>query len=238
MPYIDDDEIVRDGQSVKVPMTIMDARRSVSFDAAAHQPGYRTDTASYLEAYRRSCADVAPPSYRVSDAAVSDVRAARSAWIEDMTAAWKADARKKKPPDDDDDDDDDGDEPISKSSRSTDPRTVARDAYVKHLTDAWKRTPVRDAAQPDLSTPPDDLMRRHTSDPNDPAAAQARRDRVYANYRTSLSNAWRSGPGAAPAQTAIVGVGPKSMVEEPARGRTDPARAGEVEEVYEKTLGK
>ena len=222
MPYIDDDEIVRDGQSVKVPMTIMDSRRPVSFDAAAHQPGFRSDTASYLEAYRRSCADVALPSGRVSDA---DVRAARSAWIEDTTSAWKADARKKKPPDDDGDDDDDDDDNRG-SSLNRNKQSDSRDDYVKRLTDAW-RTPVRDAAQPDMGTRPED-----------PAAAQARRDRIYADYRTSLSNAWRSGPGAAPAQTAIVGVGPKSMVEEPARGRTDPARAGEVEEVYEKTLGK
>jgi hypothetical protein len=234
--YIDEDNIViPDGGRVKVPVLLMDSRLSVSFDAAAHQPGYRCDTASYLEAYRRSCADVALPSDRgVSDA---DVRAARSAWIEDTTAAWKADARRK-PPDDDGDDDDDDDDDDDRRSDSRDARTVARDAYVKSLSDAWRTPPARDAAQPDLSTPPDDLMRRHTSDPADPAAAQARKDAAYRSYATALSSAWRNPPGVTPSQNAVVGPGPRSMVVEPARGRTDPARAGAVEEVYEKTLGQ
>jgi hypothetical protein len=83
---------------------------------------------------------------------------------------------------------------------SQDARAAARDArarYVDNLTNAW-RTPARDAAQPDIGSPPAEMMRRHLGG-NEPDDAQARRDRAYREYTTRISEAWK---GAAPGRAA------------------------------------
>jgi hypothetical protein len=62
-------------------------------------------------------------------------------------------------------------------------RAETRREYLANLQDAW-RTPHRDAAEPDSSSPP--VMRRHL----EPDNAQARRDAAWASYRDRLSQAW------------------------------------------------
>jgi hypothetical protein len=259
----DDDDIVRDGERVRVPVLLMDSTRP-TFDAAAHQPGFRTDAESYLRAYREYCRDAGHSSLDCVSAA--DARAERSRWISDMQRAWRMDARKRQPdPDEepDDGDDDDGREPLGSDGQynrqfrsrrkigqtalpfesHADARMAARDAYdsmCSRLRSAWRMPvarPASDASQPDLSTPPDELMRRHTSDPADPADVQARRDRIYRDYTTALSEAWKNPPGVHPGESAIMSGGPKSMVVEPARGRTDPAAARQHEGEIERWKG-
>src|SRR5215471_5101381 len=70
-------------------------------------------------------------------------------------------------------------------------RRATRDAYfemVRRAENAW-RTPARDAAEPDSSSPPE-VMRRHLrTEPDDDA--QARRDRAYADYCAKVSQAWQ-----------------------------------------------
>jgi hypothetical protein len=211
----DDDaiRIVPDGGTVKTRMLVMDA----------HRPGY----------------------VELSDEQIAKRQDARQEMIDRATSAWRMDAKRKKPPPDDDD----GLSTVDKQSRATaDARADARASYdsmCARLRDSWKTSSEsrnlfsRDAAEPDLSTPPSELMRRHTSDPNDPADVQARRDKAYRGYTTALSEAWRSGPGAAPAEHAIVGAGPKSVVEEPDRGgRTDPTAASRIKRTHERTIGE
>ena len=72
-------------------------------------------------------------------------------------------------------------------------------AWIKQTCDAW-RTPSRDAAEPDLGSRPEEVMRmrRHLrTEPDDDA--QARRDAAWAQYRDQLGNAWKIDPRAATA---------------------------------------
>jgi hypothetical protein len=72
--------------------------RAVTFDAADHQPGYRTDDARYMQAYRRYCTDAGLPHPDADlDATVRDARAARSRWIADMSEAWRGPQRDMNP---------------------------------------------------------------------------------------------------------------------------------------------
>jgi hypothetical protein len=78
-------------------------------------------------------------------------------------------------------------------------RATTRTQYLAGLRDAWKSpaqramdsggTPHRDAAEPDLSSPPE-VMRRHLRT-EEAGEAQARRDRAWGQYRDRLANAWR-----------------------------------------------
>jgi hypothetical protein len=72
----------------------------------------------------------------------------------------------------------------------------ARRAWIEDMTTAWRRTPHKDASEPDAG---ERLLKRHlgTAEPNDDA--QARRDRQWAEYCDRVSNAWRTDPRAASA---------------------------------------
>jgi hypothetical protein len=65
---------------------------------------------------------------------------------------------------------------------------AARDAaYLersRYLEGAWRKPPHRDAAEPDLSTPPEELMRRHL-------ATEPDRDKAYSDYCSRIQNSWR-----------------------------------------------
>ena len=67
-----------------------------------------------------------------------------------------------------------------------------RARWIKQTCDAWRTpitvTPVKDAAEPDSSSPAA-VMRRHL----EPDDAQARRERAYRNYCIELSRAWMQG---------------------------------------------
>jgi hypothetical protein len=215
-----DPDICQDGETTRRPLVMMDG-----------QPGYA----------------------RPSDDQVAARRSSRQEMIRASQDAWRsADARKKPPPDDpdpdedDDDDDDDVDNP-------RDARACARrsyDAMCSRLRDAWRSPPSRDAAEPDMGTPPllrrplphDDpaaAMRGHLSAGPGPAFgepdAQRRRDAAYESYTSTLSNAWRNPPHALAAPPAILGAGPAHKVVEP--GRTDPGAASRIERVRERTHG-
>jgi hypothetical protein len=226
---IDDDDaifgpVAHDGETVRVPMQIMDGDRVHLTDTVRyenHKPHFlRSTDAGALDALARA-------------------RDARQAMIDRNANAWKG-----------------GASGLPSSSKpdfsAADARAGARAAYnemVQRLGDAW-RTPVRgdlvgplnqsrDAAQPDMGTPPEELMRRHTrTDPDD--NAQRRRDQAWNDYESSLSNAWRSPtPGTIRAEPAMRGVGPNSLAyEQPSTGRTDPTRATGVERQREAFLGK
>jgi hypothetical protein len=98
-------------------------------------------------------------------------------------------------------------------------RWEARDAMIRRAEQAW-RTPDRDAAEPDLGSRPEELLRRHlwgkpdddgASDPGNPSAvmrrhltkrdeqAQRERDLAWTRYRDNLANAWKTNPRAATA---------------------------------------
>ena len=195
--------MARDGEVVRTPMLIMDAA-----GVDLHRPGF-------------CCA---------TDATARDaVRDARREMIDRATTAWRNDARRK-PPDDDDDDEDDERERHSDDARGNADARASYDAKCARLRDAWRR-PV-DVAQPDLGTRPEELMRRHArTEPDDDA--QARRDRAYQDYTTTLAEAWRNPPGVSPAERAIVGGGPRSMVVE----RTTPDAATRIEQQREQWRG-
>jgi len=172
----DDDDVLADGESVKVPLYLTDAHDDdelATFDAADHRSGFRL----------------------TSDAERAAVADARDEMIRRMCDAWRgpqrdaADARRKRRlPDDDDDPDENNDEPegsggqynrqyeargrIGKSALShevdgRDGARAARDEYVRRLTDAWRSpgggqlsTSPRDAAEPDLGSTPEELALR------------------------------------------------------------------------------
>jgi hypothetical protein len=201
--------------------------------------------------------------------------------IDRATSAWRMDAKRRKP----DDDDEDGDNNDRKRAADAgDPRKAAiaaRNGYVKRLTDAWKRPPTRDFAEPDAHsyqwewqrhmrnmsagdpysvTDPDrakaveselEITRGKRNLSTTPrsasagpgpggnvmeaeAAVEQRRQRQHAEFSAKLSEAWKTPRGLSPRENAIVGAGPRSMVVEPARGRTDPREAGRIERHCEK----
>jgi hypothetical protein len=88
----------------------------------------------------------------------------------------------------------------------------ARVGYIKQLTDSWKRTPTKDASEPDaaerLLTEPDDdpneRMRRHLYGGEELNALAkniaARREREHQARCQALSEAWRSPTGNASVQ--------------------------------------
>jgi hypothetical protein len=150
-------------------------------------------------------------------------RDARQLMIDRATSAWRnanpMDARRKKPPPDDDDDDDADD--CGSRGTARDARTAARDAYldmVRRAESAWRK-PVRDFAEPDQGSRPEDLqlLRRGPGPHDDPGAAmrahmqhagpgsdqpgesETARARAYEDYKDRISSAWKASPGAAPA---------------------------------------
>lgn len=95
----DDDEVMRDGQRVRVPLTMMDSMQraiaqSATFDAALHRPGYRfgdpaeqavrdavriTREAMLADAWRTP-ATVAP---------VADAATGRNGYLDRLENGWK-----------------------------------------------------------------------------------------------------------------------------------------------------
>jgi ribosomal protein L32E len=104
------------------------------------------------------------------------------------------------------------------TNEATKLRRQARADYVKQLTDSWKRPPGRDAGEPDASTallrrpvgpnvgaaagyrdpdeldPNERLLRGHLREPTENEKNQAKRDASWRDYKTRLSESWRS-PG-------------------------------------------
>jgi hypothetical protein len=77
-------------------------------------------------------------------------------------------------------------------------RSATRARYLAGLRDAWRR-PGRDAAQPDNNSPTEPMRRHLEPDQPEPDADvddQARR-KAYENFKTRLSNAYKTDPRAA-----------------------------------------
>jgi hypothetical protein len=197
----DDDEILEDGATYRVPIHLMDARQR-----AIHEHFNNIDIRGDLAASLRD--------------AQAKAREARAQMIDRASLAWKMGR-------------DDVVEAPRRPTSMADAaamRRAAYDQYCSRLTSAW-RNPIspassslnyprgqfsRDAAQPDLGTPPGDLtfnrvtpaeyatafsrspssvMQPQRPDDN----AQARRDRAYKEYCDRLGSAWKtpSSPAAA-----------------------------------------
>jgi hypothetical protein len=96
----------------------------------------------------------------------------------------------------------------SVSDAASNDLAIARDAarnerlaYIQRLSDAWRTgAPAQgDCAEPDLGTPPAEMIRRHLGGNEPDENAQARRDAAWAAYRDQLGRAWQSNPRAATA---------------------------------------
>jgi hypothetical protein len=233
--YLDDDDMVPDGGSVRVPMLLTDSRR-FAFDAENHRPHYGRPTGA------------------VHNARIVRT-AARDAYLRRLTDAWRTMGRDANPPQftcpecrgtgrDPDDDSPDGrcDEcggtgyiepplnsarkeahetfPLRRSpdtslrvdARANDVRRTAYAEYVKRIQDAW-RQPVDAGGEPDAST----QLLRGAPDPGDPSAMMRRHLRTESDdenqrRRDAAWAAYRDRLGSAWQQ-----------------GRTDPNRATEIE---------
>ena len=176
-----DDEAL-DGETVRTRMVLMDSM-------FGHRPGYAA----------------------LNDAMITKRRAARDAYICDLSFAWDGRKRRREP------EENYAEEAAAGSAADrreiADARRMAAyQAMCGRLADAWKSRPV-DAAQPDVSSRPEELMRHHLpAEPDEPAAAQARRDRAWTAYKDQLSTAWM-------------------------RGRTDPPEADVIERQGEQWRG-
>jgi hypothetical protein len=232
----DDDDETRDGESVRVPLLIMDGAR--------HAPGFVQLTDDYYIARRR---------------------AARDAYIRDLSSAWDGRKRRREP--EEPDEDELRREADRRRSFDFSPRGRIADAaqfdlldarrrgawygMCARLQDAWK-TPTRDWGQPDQGSTPAELAAHNmrnirnrpdenenlvrgapTSGGNVPSPGD--REKMYAQRNRDLENAWRSPSGVAPLKPTQIGAGPAAMV---MRGRTDPSRAGQIENQRERWLGK
>jgi hypothetical protein len=166
MPTIDDDDdVVRDGESVRVPIHLMDGvQRQIAFDARTAARDAMIRRAQ--NAWRHGAADAASKPVTVTDLdKLRDAaRTARATWIKQMCDAWKTDARRKPYLD--------PEEPKGSAGQynEQDPRKIGRSALS-----------IEPGGQPDNSSPPE-VMRRHL---------QGRRDEAWQSRNSELENAWR-----------------------------------------------
>jgi hypothetical protein len=240
----DADDLVADGERMRVPLALMDGGGDRPRDAlAGRRPGYATPDADQVTMRKTSRAEM--------------IRASQDAWM---------DARRKKPPPDpdpdpdpdEDDDDDDVTHAWEPEFDARDARACARrsyDAMCARLRDGWRTPPTQDFAQPDQSTTPAELalLRRRPLPHDDPEGslrnhlstgpgpiyaepdAQKRRDAAWQGYTSSLSEAWKTPRHALVSTSTILGAGPIEKAMEP--GRADPGAASRIERVRERTHG-
>jgi hypothetical protein len=187
--YVDDDDMVPDGGSVRRRLILMDGR------FADHRPGYRMGDAADRKV----------------------VRDARDAMIRRAENAWR-DARRRRDDDEDDDDElDNNDRRSISDARAMAMRKASYMAWRARLADAWRMSPTRDGPggadaeellrrhlggrdhenvrippPTDPGYPNEDLVRRHLTTETT-ASAQAKRDCIWKEYRDRLSTAWQMG---------------------------------------------
>jgi hypothetical protein len=208
---VPDDEVVEDGHTIHVPLMLCDSM-------AGRRPGYA----------------------QLTDEQVAQRRAPRDRYIRDLNSAWRMD---RKPPDDSDDDpDDDPDDDNNDNGRggarprrrnSEDAQVAARkaatlayDQMVKRAENAWRRPvgPVRDNGDPDMSSSAETMPHLRIENADD---VQAKRDRIYQDYTTRLSEAWKNPPGVMRPQGALTAAGPTGFIN--ATSSPDPtARAAAI----------
>jgi hypothetical protein len=204
--YLDDDEMIADGQSLRVPLELCDAKqRSVIAKLAKRWPP--AISAVNLDDHR--------PRHGVLNDEVRELRReTRDSYLRDLTSAWKTKSAK-----------DDPGAPaahvVGKLERGRDQADttdamqrciLAREEMIKRAENAWRRT-ARDFAEPDLGSRPSEWQ-RHQLEQLDPKAAQARRDEIYRAYVDRLGSAWKT-VGAGPGNP---GPGPGNVGPRPAPG--------------------
>jgi hypothetical protein len=132
------DEEVEDGRSVRVPMMLMDGRRPGLDLADAQRAVMRQPMTPWRSGYAL-----------LTDEQVAARQAARQGMIDRATSAWRMDAKRRKPDNDDEDGDNNDRKRAADAGDQRKAAIAARNGYVKRLTDAWKRPPTRDFAEPD-----------------------------------------------------------------------------------------
>jgi hypothetical protein len=209
------DEVIEDGQSVRVPLVLMDSLQRSVFEHSRrlHTSGLALDTRNHQPGYvypRVSSPDIVDARQRAMDA--------RREMIERNSNAWKSPIRDAACPmcghDPDDDDDVNGTEDARRPTSLADATAMRRQAYdamVKRGEQAWRMG--RDAAQPDQSSRPGELSsylhpvspeeftrafnRRSTGVSAGPGGDQPDKERAYRERVSALENAWRTPTGVA-----------------------------------------
>jgi len=211
---VEDDDMIEDGGSVRVPMTMMDARLTDAVSARRKAQNVRARwVRSLTDSWKM------PPGQPVSD------------------------ARRKRDDDDDDDAADGRRRPLRGAADARAISNTAYRRMVAGLQDAW-RTPSRDAALPHedpaaamrahLGGGDDDDDENDNGNGNgNNDNPQARRDSAWNSYKASLGNAWRGPQGIAQPQPTKAGAGPSGFIA--AAESPDPAaRARAIEREGEK----
>jgi hypothetical protein len=173
--HLDDDGEIKDGESVTVPIHLMDARqRAVAAkfafdDADAHRPQHLQLTAEQLR----------------------DRRQVRDGYLQDLTSAWRSPAPR-------------GDSATTDSDVDPVQRRIsARDEMIKRATTAWRsphdQKPDDDPDADDPSDPANAVAREReleTWQGRDPAelasAVEAQRRKNHEEFARRLANAWRT----------------------------------------------
>jgi hypothetical protein len=211
MPYVnnDDDDEVRDGETVHVPLHMMDAMQRA---IAGHDFGARTAARARWvkqlnDAWRTPGRDANPPQFTCPEChgtgndPDADSPSGKcdecggTGYISPPTnsSSREAASRPKRAPD--------TSLRVSKDAATT-VRRAAYDDYCRRLTDAW-RTPHKDAAEPEAATQllhPDPYS--GVQAPRRPVPSDAR-ERAWNSYKNQLGNAWQQGRTDPQAATAI-----------------------------------
>jgi hypothetical protein len=175
--YLDDNEIVPEGMSLRVPVQLCDSM-------AGHRPGYADP--GWREIYDRRCAFEARQA------------------IDSARDQWRDGKRRREPePDEDDDDDDATNDVRAPSIRARDEMvSQLRDAWRRPA--EVGPGPAATLPAPSFGPAPLRPVPGASSDDDD---SQKRRDRVAQEYATAVSSAWKMrGPAPGP-QRAEVGPG-------------------------------
>src|SRR5262249_55824975 len=164
--YVDDDDVVADGQSVKVRMDMMDSLQRRVFDAYGHQPHFA----------------------RMTDAQATMRREARDAMIKRAENAWRTLSRDAAEPDA-------GTQLLHRHSRGTeedDNAAAAREksyiAYKARLESAWRNP----AAAAERNEKQLEAWRKPGARPGLRQEATNDRAAAYAAYVERIGSAWRA----------------------------------------------
>jgi hypothetical protein len=167
----DDDEVVEDGQGVRVPLLLCDTVRFENSrpldklsdldaaDLSRHRPGYHVSDGEASKSAK----------FTDLEAARDAVRAARDRWIADMCSAWK--------------------------------RPLARDAAEPDAAELLLARHLRGKPDDDDASDPGDIRaveRRRLTERGAEAQRerdriQRERDRIWEDYRRRISSAWQTG---------------------------------------------
>jgi hypothetical protein len=234
MRYDPEDDELQDGESTRV--YVCDTFRVADADLADHRPGFRYATDAARAAVRdarqemidkatsawSNPRDANPPQFtcpechgtgRDPDGDSPDDECDECGGTGSIRGPNRLSSSQRRDPGKYPDADLKVDRRRSADAQVTDARKMAYDAYVRRISQSWKRKPARDAAEPDNSSPPE-VMRRFLRGGDEPdhdapamlrrglrtepdESAQAKRDRAWQQYKDRLGSAYRTNPAAA-----------------------------------------